>query len=180
MSNTELTVIRNVRLPLASGAASRRPHDVHVRGDRIERVEAASGVAPFGAREIEGRGRYLMPGLVDSHVHFRPSLDRDRRRPINDPGDDGINEHLARLYLANGVTSVYCMSGSPVALRLRNAIAAGSVPGPTVYSTCPIQNDPEVTFKSARERVRRYHLEHRRLAQMHAGRLARRPESLSA
>jgi len=63
MSNTELTVIRNVRLPLASGAASRRPHDVHVRGDRIERVEAASGVARFGAREIEGRGRYLMPGL---------------------------------------------------------------------------------------------------------------------
>jgi imidazolonepropionase-like amidohydrolase len=155
MENVELTVIRNVRLPLMSGSASRLRYDVHVRRDRIERVEAAEGEAPSGAREIEGRGGYLMPGLVDSHVHFRPSLDR-RRRPINNPADDAFNRHLARLYLANGVTSVYCMSGSRVVLRLRDAIAAGSVAGPSIYTTSPIQNDPNVTFRTARERVRRY------------------------
>ena len=42
-----------------------------VRGDRILCAGAASECAvPHGARVIEARGQYLIPGLIDSHVHL--------------------------------------------------------------------------------------------------------------
>src|SRR5437899_11399685 len=58
---------------------------VVVRGDRILAVgPRATTPIPPGATRIEGRDRWIMPGLVDMHVHF------------NDPDD-------AALYVANGV-----------------------------------------------------------------------------
>jgi imidazolonepropionase-like amidohydrolase len=61
---------------------------VVVTGDRITAIGAAGRVrVPAGARRIDGRGRYLLPGLADFHVHFAVA-------------DDML------LYLANGVTTV--------------------------------------------------------------------------
>jgi adenine deaminase len=44
---------------------------VIVAGGRIARIGTHEMLAvPQGARVIDGRGLYLMPGLVDAHVHF--------------------------------------------------------------------------------------------------------------
>ena len=46
-------------------------HTVVVRGDGIVAVGPEGRVAvPTGATRIDGRGKYLIPGLVDMHVHF--------------------------------------------------------------------------------------------------------------
>ena len=67
---------------------------VLVRGDRIVRIGPAGDVAvPAGAAVIDGRGKYLMPGLADMHVH------------VWCEGD-------LLLYVANGVTTVRNMSGA--------------------------------------------------------------------
>src|SRR5687768_8981183 len=48
----------------------RRDHNVIVRGNRITAVgPAASTAVPRGARVIDGRGRFLVPGFWDMHVH---------------------------------------------------------------------------------------------------------------
>jgi imidazolonepropionase-like amidohydrolase len=69
--------------------------------------------------EVLGEGGFLMPGLVDMHVHtwFETDL---------------------TLYAANGVTSIRNLFGDPVHLDWRADIQAGERFGPTIYTTGPI------------------------------------------
>lgn len=94
---------------------------VIVEGGKITRIGAASSVhIPRNVLQVPARDKYLMPGLVDFHVHLR------------DP-----SELLS--YLAHGVTTVVQMSGPtanvPDVLALRRRIAVGEVLGPNVYTT---------------------------------------------
>src|SRR5205823_8752763 len=44
---------------------------VIVSGSRIESIGPASSTpVPAGATRIDGRGKWVVPGLIDSHVHF--------------------------------------------------------------------------------------------------------------
>ncbi|HEX3761223.1 MAG TPA: amidohydrolase family protein [Kofleriaceae bacterium] len=106
-------------LPLDTGAAL-PDQTVIVRGERIERLGARAAIAvPPGAHVIDGRGRFLMPGLMDLHVHLVRT------------------EDLA-LLLACGVTTVRNMWGAPIHLAWRDRIARGELPGPTIYTAGPI------------------------------------------
>lgn len=100
---------------------------------------------PQHAHVVQGAGRYLMPGLIDAHVHH---FDEDH----------GYFERELLLYLARGVTSVRIMNGSDRALRAREGIRAGSLVGPRLVVCSPQireksgGNSPD----SARIAVRRY------------------------
>ena len=102
-----------------------------VRDGMIDELGPAASVqVPAGARRIDGAGLYLMPGLVDAHVHLR------------DP-----SELLS--YLAHGVTTVVQLSGPsgniPNVIELRERVARGEVLGPTIYSTGRIlDGDPPI------------------------------------
>ncbi len=93
---------------------------VIVRGDRIVRVGPTSGIGPGkGALVIDGRGKYLMPGLVDMHVHL-------------------FNSRDLLLYIANGVTTIRNLGGYGAAdsiLEIRRQIAAGARLGPTIFTS---------------------------------------------
>ena len=50
---------------------------VIVRGDRIESVGPSRGTrVPAGAIQVDGRGKYLMPGLAERHAHVLPAQDK--------------------------------------------------------------------------------------------------------
>jgi imidazolonepropionase-like amidohydrolase len=101
---------------------------VLTRGDRIAALgPAASTPVPDGATRIAGHGKWLMPGLVDMHVHL-------------DDADDGT------LYVANGVTTIRNMWGTPQTLDTRADYAAGRALGPTVYTTGPILDGKPVVW----------------------------------
>jgi imidazolonepropionase-like amidohydrolase len=83
---------------------------------------------PPEARVIDGRGRYLIPGLVDMHIHIEYDSD-------------------LLLLAANGVTGIRNMWGNtgmklrlglPDQLVLRDQIAAGELFGPTIYTAGPV------------------------------------------
>jgi hypothetical protein len=96
---------------------------VVVRDGRIAQIGPASSTAvPEGALSIDGRGKYLMPGLVDMHIHVLEA---------------NVQEELF-LYLANGVTTVRHLRGRPEFLKLRQQIASGQMLGPTLYTCGPI------------------------------------------
>jgi imidazolonepropionase-like amidohydrolase len=96
-----------------------RDYTVVVRDRRIVGMGPANRTpVPSDARRVDGRGRYLMPGLVDMHVH-----------PY-DP-DQFIN------YLAHGVTTIGVLNGSPPVLRWRDEVSRGTRLGPTIYSAGP-------------------------------------------
>lgn len=91
---------------------------VIVRNRRIEAVGLRADVAvPEGAERIDGFGRVLMPGLVDMHVH--------------------LQEEDLPAYLANGITSVRNMWGHDDIRDMRERVAAGTLAGPTIYTTSP-------------------------------------------
>ncbi len=101
---------------------------VLVRDGRIVRLGKAGEVAvPEGATRIDGRGRWLMPGLADMHAHLF--------------SDDAFPDSLApdelAVMLANGVTTVRFMIGTPEQLELRSRVAAGELLVPTIYSASP-------------------------------------------
>lgn len=83
--------------------------------------DAASTQVPAGAKSIDGKGKWLIPGLIDMHVHFN-----DER--------DGI------LYIANGVTTVRNMWGFPQTLEWRDKAKKNdpSYFGPSIYTAGPI------------------------------------------
>jgi imidazolonepropionase-like amidohydrolase len=110
-------------LPMTRGDTIRAAQTVIVRDGIIVSVgPAATAVIPRDATVIGARGQYLMPGLVDAHVHLEY---------FDDPG-------VLALFLANGITTVRNMDGRPYLLEWRRRIASGELPGPTIYSAGPI------------------------------------------
>lgn len=87
--------IRDVRL--FDGHAVRSHANVLVRSGRIERITAANVRVPPGYRIIDGRGRTLLPGLIDAHVHISPSA-----------ADSALRQELRF-----GVTTVLDMFATP-------------------------------------------------------------------
>ncbi len=83
---------------------------------------------PRGAQRIAGRGKFLMPGLADMHVHLN----------IRGPAGNITNDQFATLFIANGVTTVRNMWGSPEILALRRSIEQDKVISPRIYTTGPL------------------------------------------
>jgi len=106
---------------------------VIVRGGRIAVIgSAATTEIPADAIRLDCRGKYLMPGLADMHVHIL--------------GVDQLG-----LLVANGVTTVRNMVGTPAHLLWRNQIKRGELPGPTIYTAGPMidGSPPAFPFFSA-------------------------------
>jgi imidazolonepropionase-like amidohydrolase/6-phosphogluconolactonase (cycloisomerase 2 family) len=100
---------------------------------RIREMGSTAKVAiPEGILVVDGKGKFLMPGLVDMHVH------------------PGTAQELT-LFVANGVTTVRNMFGSPMHLNWRNEIAQGTRFGPTIYTAGPIVDGPPARWPNSRE-----------------------------
>lgn len=108
---------------------------------------------PKEAQIIDGRGKYLIPGLVDMHTHL-----------LSDGDDypDSIAEDELKVMVANGVTTIRFMIGTKEQLILRERSAKGEIIAPIIYSASPhltgreqgnnfVVNTPE----EAREAVRK-------------------------
>ena len=117
---------------------------VIVRDGRIATIgPSASTQAPAGATVVESRGKYLMPGLAEMHAHI--------------PGAQAspeLTENVLFLYLANGITTIRGMLGSPSHLQLRERVKSGQLLGPRIYTSGPSFNGNSVpTADSARRMV---------------------------
>lgn len=111
-------IVRNVSVIATSGAPVTRVYDVVLRGREIAQLAAPGSARAAGATIIDGRGKFLIPGLIDSHVHIK-------------------QEDPLWLFVANGVTTVQNMSGRPFHLEMRRAVNAGMLLGPRIVTTGP-------------------------------------------
>ena len=83
---------------------------------------------PKEATRVDGTGKYLIPGLVDMHTHLLSD---------EDEYPDSIGEDELRVMVANGVTTVRFMIGTPELLALRSRSAKGEIEAPTIYVASP-------------------------------------------
>lgn len=123
-------VIRDAMLiDVAQGRVT--PHrSLAIRGDTIVAVGAATAIAKRfdAARTVDARGKYVMPGLWDMHVHFGGGAELI-----------GENRDLLPIYIAYGITTVRdCAADiSASVIEWRGAIARGALLGPTLYTSGP-------------------------------------------
>ncbi len=89
---------------------------------------------PSGARRIDGRGAWVIPGLIDAHVHFSQTGWFDGRPDAADVRDrfpyasveadlEAHPDRFFRSYLCSGVTSVFDVGGYPWTWELRDRFA---------------------------------------------------------
>ncbi len=123
-------VFTHVTVIDAKGAQERSDMTVVITGDRITALgKADNTVVPEGAQVVDGRRKFLIPGLWDMHVHLV-----------------GKKEVLLPLLIANGVTGVRDM-GVPMEQlaqiqQWRREIAAGTLLGPRILTPGPILTGP--------------------------------------
>ncbi|MEP5566294.1 MAG: amidohydrolase family protein [Halioglobus sp.] len=88
---------------------------------------------PAGAELIDGGGRTLMPGLIDSHVHFYLSMDGARAGMETSRWDyfPAMGAAAAQEWFADGFTTVRDAGGMYDGLR--RVIDAGLLDGPRMY-----------------------------------------------
>jgi imidazolonepropionase-like amidohydrolase len=136
--------------PELDGAAAVAPDStVIISGDRIQAVgPAATTKVPRGARLIDAHGKWVIPGLIDSHVHFFQSGNLFTRPDGADFGlfvsyASELQRNQARLpqtfkvWLASGVTSVADVGGPFWNFKVRDA-ARASAAAPRVATTGPL------------------------------------------
>jgi hypothetical protein len=126
---------------------------VVIEGGRIVELGPSATVGvPFGSRAIDGRGKYLIPGLWDMHAHL--------------PEDGQVRELDFPLYLANGVTGIRNMWGdcakvcagrdsagiappAAVVRALKQDVAAGTLLGPRIVTAGNGLDGPNPFFPGA-------------------------------
>ena len=87
---------------------------------------------PAGAVVVDGRGKYLAPGLADMHAHVSGWVEPGEDNPM-----DVANSELM-LYLATGVTLLRNTAGSDQHLALKRKLDAGELLGPRLYTSSPL------------------------------------------
>jgi imidazolonepropionase-like amidohydrolase len=112
-------------------------HGVVVVSDGKISAMGSDAKIPDNARVIDLGDATLLPGLIDAHVHLSgQSSDnwyKDQYENLKRfPAEQALyGAHYAKITLEAGITTVRDVgSGDYIALGLRNAIAAGMIPGP--------------------------------------------------
>jgi imidazolonepropionase-like amidohydrolase len=132
-------------------------HNVIVENGRITAVgPAASTTVPASATRIDGRGKFLLPGLAEMHAHI--------------PGGQNIAfaEDVLFLYLAAGATTIRGMQGNPTQPELKRRVNAGELIGPRMWLAAPPLQGA-ITPAEAEQRVRQAKQQGFDLLKVHEG-----------
>jgi len=175
-----ITVIQGATVITGSGSPSIRNAVIVIDAGRIRDIGPRNEVrVPNNAQVIDAKGKWVIPGLIDAHVHFSQSgglytrpdiIDLRSRRPY-EKEMAWIKEHLPSTferYLASGITGVVDCGGPmwnfdvrEIALRTMKAPRV-AVAGPLISTFLPPAtptDDPDIVKpdspSQARDLVRR-------------------------
>jgi imidazolonepropionase-like amidohydrolase len=127
-----IVAVTHVTVIDGTGAKPKSDQTVLVKGERIAAVGNSRRVkVPEGATSVSGRGKFLIPGLWDMHVHLTDI------------------PNFGELNIANGVTGVRDMFGWMTNITAaRKAIAEGK-PGPRIVAAGPMIDGPKPVFSDS-------------------------------
>jgi hypothetical protein len=123
-ANPSAIAITHVTVIDATGAQPRADMTVVIRSDRVAGVMASRmGTIPPDATQVDGRGKFVIPGLWDMHTHVIEMADIDF--PV---------------LLAYGVTGIRNMHNSSLqqGVKLRTQVENGEVLGPHISLSGPL------------------------------------------
>lgn len=114
------------------------PRDVLVRDGLVVSVGEPGTLQPGPQDErIDGTGRTLLPGLIDSHAHLESSGEA-----MWDLGLPDL-EDIAEAYLYAGVTTIVVMQGGKAQFALASSARDGEIEAPRLYLSGPRITAPD-------------------------------------
>jgi len=135
----DTTVIHAGHLLAEPGEGYLTRQTITVEDGKIVSVEAGYQRAPRGADLIDLKDAYVLPGLIDSHVHITgENGPNERIKAFEDTDVDAAFDGAGFAYvtLLSGFTTVQDVGASNNAIfGLRDAIAKGNVPGPRIRAS---------------------------------------------
>jgi len=136
--NAAPIAITHVNVIDATGSHVQPDMTVVIEGEKIAELAESSRIAlARDALVIDGAGKFLIPGLVDSHVHVTGS---------GEP--NGSREFIVPLLVANGITTVRDMGGYLESLKpLREDIKRGKRVGPAIFFAGPYLDGSPPSFE---------------------------------
>jgi imidazolonepropionase-like amidohydrolase len=113
-----------------------------MRGEKVEAVGTVGSVQIPAAAEVRDlKGKALMPGLADMHVHLNGGWDGESVDML------GYQRYLNALLYA-GVTTVFDAGNTlPYIIQLRDEIAAGRLIGPRIYCAGPLLDGADPAWR---------------------------------
>ena len=104
--------------------------DVLIEKDRIKKISDTGSINAENAQLIDGSGKTLMPGFIDSHVHVTGS----GAVPWNNK--KGNTQYNLDAYLYAGITTLYDLGGMASQLKkLSSKLRSGEMRGPNLFHT---------------------------------------------
>ncbi len=123
-----VTAIRNVNIiPMTTDNKIIENATIVIKDNKISSINAA---IPEMAQVIDGEGKWLIPGLVDMHVHGLADVNFSAAYPTKGASWFVDTQDVMMPYVANGVTTIFELSGRVAHFAQRNEISKGKVIGP--------------------------------------------------
>ncbi|WP_026451427.1 amidohydrolase family protein [Aequorivita capsosiphonis] len=123
-------VIRNVNIiPMTENNKVIEKATVVIQNQKIISI---NDTIPPNAKIIDGTGKWLIPGLIDMHVHNLADIRMSSNYPTKGATLFIDNQDFMLLYVANGVTTTFELSGRVEHFGQRNEIINGKVIGPRI------------------------------------------------
>jgi imidazolonepropionase-like amidohydrolase len=136
-----LLIIHEVTVIDATGSPAQPHRTVIVRDGKIEEIGSSdrSRGRKLAGVQVDGTGKFLVPGLWDMHVHMAFGDWFPRGKQVTLP-----------LFIANGITGVRDMGGElEVLQQWRKEISAGTLIGPSIVMSGPMLDGPQPRFPSS-------------------------------
>lgn len=133
----QVTVIHAGQLLDQPGKPPRGPSTIVIRNGKIAEIQSGHVAPPPGAMLIDLKDKFVLPGLIDSHVHLDSDAGGNAALLETVTASPATNAFRAaknaKKTLMAGFTTVRNLGdGSGATLALRDAIAAGDQPGPRI------------------------------------------------
>jgi imidazolonepropionase-like amidohydrolase len=167
---SQTIAIRNVTVIDGTGAPQRRAQTILTTAHRIVAVGPVDSVAvPSGARVIDGRDLYAVPGFIDMHAHYSlgpVTLDTTAKPPtMRMQYDHAANVEMLQTLQAFGITTIRNPGGpTRESVALRDSVRLGLRRGPRMFTAgevidmtsaeglvARVTSEPEVRAEVARQ-----------------------------
>lgn len=135
--SAETVVVHAGRLIVDPAQPAQGPSTIVIIDGRIKSVSAGTAAPPPGARVVELQDKTVLPGLIDTHVHFMsvPGAPFWQEATLSDDWMALVGAHNALTTARAGFTTVRDLGSTKLGgFALRDAIAQGLVPGPRMLA----------------------------------------------
>ena len=134
--NASVLVIRGATLIDGTGRPPIANATVVIEGNTIKEA-GAQAQAPAGATVVSGAGKFLIPGLIDAHVHLRGGNGPGGRgAPGVTPEQEREGIRALHSYLYSGVTTIFDAGNRPAfIMSLREKERSGAIVSPRIFAT---------------------------------------------